>query len=63
MIMSGAAFAQGPVCVEVYKSTYCGCCGKWVEHLRKNGFDVVTKDREKMGEMFRFVFQKFHSTK
>ena len=44
MIMSGAAFAQGPVCVEVYKSTYCGCCGKWVEHLRKNGFDVVTKD-------------------
>jgi len=44
MIVSGAAFAQGPVRVEVYKSAYCGCCGKWVEHLRKNGFDVVTKD-------------------
>ncbi len=44
MIVSGAAFAQGSVRVEVYKSAYCGCCGKWVEHLRKNGFDVVTKD-------------------
>jgi len=44
MIVSGAAFAQGPTSVEVFKSPYCGCCGKWVEHLHKNGFNVVTKD-------------------
>jgi hypothetical protein len=26
--------------VVVYKTPYCGCCIKWVEHLRNNGFDV-----------------------
>ena len=30
--------------VEVYKSPYCGCCEKWVEHLRQAGFDVRTHD-------------------
>lgn len=30
--------------VDVYKSPYCGCCGKWVEHLRQAGFDVRTHD-------------------
>jgi hypothetical protein len=30
--------------VEVFKSPYCGCCEKWVEHMRKASFDVVTKD-------------------
>jgi len=29
--------------VEVFKSPYCGCCEKWVEHMRNAGFDVVTK--------------------
>jgi len=26
--------------VRVYKSPTCGCCGKWVEHLRAAGFVV-----------------------
>lgn len=26
--------------VRVYKSPTCGCCGKWVEHLRAAGFRV-----------------------
>ena len=26
--------------IEVYKSATCGCCGKWAEHLRKDGFAV-----------------------
>jgi hypothetical protein len=26
--------------IEVYKSPTCGCCGKWAEHLRKDGFAV-----------------------
>lgn len=26
--------------VTVYKSPTCGCCGEWVKHLRKSGFDV-----------------------
>jgi hypothetical protein len=36
-----AAFAEasGPV-VKVYKSRTCGCCSKWVDHMRKAGFTV-----------------------
>jgi len=26
--------------ISVFKSATCGCCGKWAEHLRNNGFDV-----------------------
>ena len=37
--------AQAPV-VEVFKSPRCGCCGKWVEHLRRNGFEVKAHDVE-----------------
>jgi hypothetical protein len=25
----------------VYKSPSCGCCGKWVEHVEKHGFEVT----------------------
>lgn len=34
-----AAAAQAQVAA-VYMSPYCGCCGKWVDHLRQNGFSV-----------------------
>ncbi|MFZ2854059.1 MAG: DUF411 domain-containing protein [Rhodocyclaceae bacterium] len=30
--------------VDVYKSPYCGCCEKWVEHLQQVGFAVRTHD-------------------
>jgi len=26
------------------KSPSCGCCGKWVSHLKENGFEVQTVD-------------------
>ena len=26
--------------MEVYKSPTCGCCAKWVEHVRQGGFTV-----------------------
>ncbi|MDE1547089.1 DUF411 domain-containing protein [Dechloromonas agitata] len=49
LIIAFALFAAIPQAhaaerVEVFKSPYCGCCEKWVEHMRKAGFDVVTKD-------------------
>ena len=25
----------------VYRSRTCGCCGKWVQHMRDNGFEVT----------------------
>jgi hypothetical protein len=30
--------------VTVYKSATCGCCAKWNDHMRANGFDVTTTD-------------------
>ena len=30
--------------VQVYKDPTCGCCGKWVQHLRDNGFQVAVQD-------------------
>ena len=27
--------------VTVYRSRTCGCCGKWVQHMKDNGFAVV----------------------
>lgn len=36
-----SAVAGGPpAMIDVYKSAQCGCCEKWVEHLRENGFLV-----------------------
>ena len=32
--------------ITVWKTASCGCCKDWVSHLRKNGFQVVTKDVE-----------------
>ena len=28
----------------VYKTSTCGCCGNWVEHLKANGFEVEVHD-------------------
>jgi hypothetical protein len=41
---SFSALAQSSSPVEVFKSPYCGCCGKWVEHLRQAGFEVKVWD-------------------
>jgi hypothetical protein len=35
------AAKAGAETVTVYRSRTCGCCGKWVQHMRDNGFEVV----------------------
>lgn len=39
-LAASAAFAADLPTVEVWKSPYCGCCGKWVEQMRAAGFQV-----------------------
>lgn len=34
--------------IMVYKSPTCGCCTKWVKHLRDEGFNVTTKNYRDM---------------
>jgi hypothetical protein len=40
----GLAQAPKPIPVAVYKSPTCGCCGKWIEHMRAAGFEVTVTD-------------------
>ncbi|MCI0437307.1 MAG: DUF411 domain-containing protein [Gemmatimonadetes bacterium] len=42
--------------IVVYKSPTCGCCAKWVDHLRANGFTVTTEDVADLSA----VKQRFH---
>lgn len=43
-LVASVAFATGLPRVEVYKSPACGCCERWVEHMRQAGFEVATQD-------------------
>lgn len=43
LLATGANAADLPK-VDVYKSITCGCCGRWAEHMRQQGFDVTTHD-------------------
>ena len=38
------ATASNPNTVKVYKDPNCGCCAKWADHMRENGFTVETVD-------------------
>lgn len=43
-IYSGLTMAQkAPLDIVVHRSPNCGCCGKWLEHLKNNQFNVVDK--------------------
>ncbi len=45
ILVTGLAACQPqaqPQEVTVYKSATCGCCKKWVSHLRDNGYKVKT---------------------
>lgn len=41
MLLLSQAKAQVPI--KVFKTPTCGCCSKWVEHLRANGFSPTVK--------------------
>jgi hypothetical protein len=46
--LSGVGHAAKPALppMTVYKTPECGCCGKWVEHVRAAGFRVAVHDVE-----------------
>ncbi len=54
LLMAGSigTTAQGqPPTVEVYKSPSCGCCSKWVDHLRSHGFAVRAINTDTIDEL------------
>ena len=42
--VTSAWAAPDNLIVDVYKSPTCGCCTKWVDHLKANGFQVRAHD-------------------
>lgn len=49
---SATTFAQHQTTiVEVFKTPTCGCCSKWVEHLRAQGFTVRTTGLDNLAEV------------
>lgn len=56
LALAGAAASDAPPpgappVVTVYKSPTCGCCSKWVDYLKANGFDVKSVDLEDLTEI------------
>lgn len=43
----------GSQTVDVFKTPDCGCCAKWVEHMKANGFEVrfVNMPREELDKV------------
>jgi hypothetical protein len=48
LLISASATSQTPSTakptVTVYKSATCGCCSKWIAHMKANGFNVTAMD-------------------
>lgn len=44
LLVSAAWANPVPPIIDVYKSPTCGCCNKWIDHLKANGFAVRSHD-------------------
>ncbi len=47
----GRAASSDESAVTVFKSPYCGCCAKWVDHMRAHGFEVMVRDMEDLSSV------------
>ncbi|MDT3706257.1 MAG: DUF411 domain-containing protein [Thiobacillus sp.] len=36
--------------IDIYKSPTCGCCNKWIDHLKANGFTVTSHDTDNVAQ-------------
>ena len=43
-VASAVPHGQVATPIAVYKSPTCGCCGKWVEHMKAAGFNPTVTD-------------------
>jgi hypothetical protein len=43
VVAAQAAKSAAPA-MQVYKSPTCGCCSKWVDHVRQGGFEVTVTE-------------------
>ncbi|MCK5871446.1 MAG: DUF411 domain-containing protein [Methylococcales bacterium] len=48
-VENGSKKTEKSIEMTVYRSPSCSCCGKWIEHVKKNNFnvkDVLTQDMQ-----------------
>jgi hypothetical protein len=55
-VVTGATVAERPGQTKsqemtVYKSPTCGCCGKWIEHVKAAGFQVKVVELDDLTEI------------
>jgi hypothetical protein len=50
LITAGTAIADTLPEVEVWKTSTCGCCEKWIGHLEREGFKVVAHDVDRVAD-------------
>lgn len=59
--LTGAAAMRGPVLAQdvphmtVWRSPSCGCCGKWVDHLKAAGFKVTVESVDDLDKIKRLA--------
>ena len=49
LVTAAATKNEKPVEMTVYRSPTCSCCGKWLEHMKQDGFvvkDIQTEDMD-----------------
>jgi hypothetical protein len=45
---AGRLLAQTKTAITVYKDPNCGCCAKWIDHMKANGFAATVHDTSGM---------------
>src|SRR3954462_13199591 len=53
LLLAGVPVHAAEMTVHVYKTPTSGCCGKWVEHMRANGFKVEVTEVQNTAEYRR----------
>lgn len=53
LAVSGEARSGEPVKVDVAKTSGCGCCVAWIDHLEEHGFSVSSRNLA-MGRLMQF---------
>ncbi len=43
-LLLATSLTAAPAEITVFKTKTCGCCGKWIEHLRANGFKLTVNE-------------------
>ena len=53
LMLAAAAEAAAPRVIQVTKTPTCGCCNRWIAHLRRAGFEVRVTEVADVGPTAR----------